>query len=146
MIGIIAIPLMLSGAIGLARADDNIPYSTVPMTTILKNLKDNGYIAIQKVKYKDGYYQAKAVNQHQQYVKLRISPQTGEVVNKEASSTQNKISMLEASKRVLAEGYSHIYKIEIDGSHYEVKAIDKHQKQVELTVDANSGKVSKDWF
>ncbi len=111
------------------------------------NLDKAGYIAVKKVEYDDGVYKVDAVNRQRQYVKVKVSAQTGKVISIKGTSSAKSISMLEAAQHVVAAGYQHIYRMTIDDDGYKVKATNKNDKKVKLKVNATTGKVSKDsWF
>ncbi len=52
--------------------------------------------------------------------------------------------MLDAVNKAEAAGYQRIYKVERDNNEYEMEALDKDGKQVELKVNASTGAISKE--
>lgn len=60
-----------------------------------------------------------------------------------ASEKKAQLSLREIAVRVEAEGYKDIEEIEREGETYEVCAKDKQGREVELTVNGNTGKVEK---
>ncbi|WP_147277501.1 PepSY domain-containing protein [Aquicella lusitana] len=130
---------------------DNLPATAVPLSAVITNLQTKGYNNIKEVKFEHGFYEAEAMNAQENEVKLEIDPKTNAITKtkigyKMKSMANPKISMLDAIKKVGAAGYHDIYKIEFKKDKYEVKALDKNNKEVELRVNANTGEVSKEWF
>ncbi len=122
---------------------NDAPTSSLPMSTILQNLKKAGYPAIEKVKFDDGKYKVEAINAQGQEETVYVNAQSGLVEAKQAKAA-NKVTALDAAQKVEAAGYHNIYKIDSEEDSYEVKAIDKNGKEVKLKVNATSGAVSKD--
>lgn len=60
-----------------------------------------------------------------------------------ASEKEARLSIRDIAARVEAQGYSDIEEIEREGQEYEVCAEDKQGREVELTVNARTGKVEK---
>lgn len=114
------------------------------MSVVLQNLQTSGYVAVQKIKLDDGFYKAEVINVQGEKVNVRIDPETGSVVDPKPS--QPAINILTAVNKIEAAGYHGIYKIESNGDKYDVKALDQNGKDVHLTVDVVTGKVSKKWF
>jgi uncharacterized membrane protein YkoI len=121
---------------------DSAPSNAMPMSGVLEKLQAQGYNVVKEVEFEDGSYEVKAMNTQGRMEKFNVNPQTGEIVNP-PKDNKNSISALEAVKKVEAEGYHGIYKVETEGRKYEVKALDKDGKKVELKVDGSSGKITK---
>lgn len=124
-------------------ADDVPPPNTVPMSTIIKKLKKEGYKIIEKIKYEDSVYEAEVFDDHGVKEKININPQTGQFPT---SKKVKRISILQATEKVEAAGYHGIYKVEYEDGVYEMKAFDKSNKKVKLKIDAESGKISEELF
>lgn len=60
-----------------------------------------------------------------------------------ASEKEARLSLREVAVRVEAEGYRDIEEIEREGESYEVCAEDKQGREVELTVNARTGRIEK---
>lgn len=121
---------------------DDIPTTSIQMSSILQNLQTKGYNNVKKIKFEDGEYEAKVINAQGREEKLHINPQTGAILNAPKAAQAN-ITALEAAKKVEAAGYHNIYKLEAeDGNEYEVKAIDKNGKKAELKVNATTGEIT----
>ncbi len=119
--------------------DDYIPFSAVPLATVVANLQAQGYKDIRKIKFDDGVYKAEVINDQGQKVKLRINPQTGKV-NPQARMHQS-ISMLDAIKKVQTIGYQRIYKVEFEHGVYKIEARDKQSEKVKVTINSQSGQI-----
>lgn len=59
------------------------------------------------------------------------------------AAAKARLSLREIAVRVEAEGYRDIEEIEREGEEYEVCAKDKQGREVELTVNAKTGKIEK---
>ncbi len=57
--------------------------------------------------------------------------------------TYSQITLLDAVKKAEAEGYHDFYKVEFEKNKYEIKALDKSGKKIELKIDANTGTISE---
>ncbi|HZW61337.1 MAG TPA: PepSY domain-containing protein [Candidatus Babeliales bacterium] len=139
---------MLSTLIALA---DNLPANTVPISAIIKNLQTKGYNNIKEVKFEHGFYEVEAMNSQEKEVKLEIDPKTNTITktkigHKMKSMANPKISMVDVIEKITAAGYHDVSKIEFKQDKYEVKVLDKNNKEVELRINANTGEVSKEWF
>jgi uncharacterized membrane protein YkoI len=115
-----------------------------PLSQILQSLQTQGYSIVRKIKFDDGIYKAEVINQQGKEVKIEVNAQTGKIIKPQGN--KNRLTLLEATQKAEKEGYHNIYKIEADDDEYEVKALDKDGKKVELEIDATTGKVSKKWF
>ena len=92
-----------------------------------------------------GNYEIAAINSQGMIKKLHVTP-TGTILD-EPKSTVKDLTALEAVKKVEAAGYSGIYKVDAEGNDtYEVKALSKEGKKVELDVASPSGKITKKWL
>lgn len=131
---------ILSCVIQTAMAN-GIPTNSLPMSQILKNLQSKGYKNIREVKFDDGIYEVEALDEQGNEHILRVSPKTGELI-KNQNIQNNAISILEVAQKIEAAGYHFIYKIESHGSHYDVEALSKEDKKVELKIDADTGKIT----
>jgi uncharacterized membrane protein YkoI len=135
--------LMFSLGSGVSIAEDFAPEGSKKMTTVLKNLKSAGYKAVGEIEYDDGVFKAKAMNAQNQFVKVRVDAKTGKVVKPKKNAAKKAIGLLKAAKKVESAGYSRIYEMETKPRAYKVKAFNKEGKRVELSVDADTGEISK---
>lgn len=133
--------IALSAQVTLA---DDIPTTTLQMSSILQKLQAQGYNNIQKIKFEDGQYEANVSDAQGQIKKLKIDPKTGKIINL-SKETQTYITALEAVKKVEAAGYHNIYELKVD-NEYEVKALDKEGNKKELEVNTKTGKVHTEGF
>lgn len=115
-----------------AWADNDIPPpGSIPMSTVLQNLKAKGYEIVPSVKFKDGNYEARAISAQGQKVTVAVNAKTGEVM---AAKTrmETTISTLQAVQTVEKAGYHSIYKITRHEDKYKVKALNKDNEKVEF--------------
>lgn len=125
-------------------ADVTSPKDTMKISAAIQKVQSNGYKIIREIKFKNGYYEAKVITPEGKKLDIRVNTKTGEV---EKPKSESKIlSMLEIIKKVQSAGYKNISKISFDDDEYEVDALDKHGKEVNLEIKADSGKIKKDWF
>lgn len=121
--------------------DDALPASSMPMSKILQNLQTKGMTVFYKVEFDDGFYKVVGLDATGNKVKLKINPTTG--VEEKFAETKPVLSMLEAVKRVEANGYHGITKIEAEDKGYEIKVFDKDNHRVELKIN-NKGQLTVD--
>lgn len=122
---------------------DKVPANALPMSKILQDLKDKGYITINEVEFKHGTYEVKAIGSQGNKIKLRVNPKTGQI-NDNKNNNANLMTMLTAVQKLEAAGYNNIYKIELEGSKYEIKAMSKEGKKVKLKLNTYTGEIKKD--
>ncbi len=123
---------------------DTVPASAMPLSKILENLQSKGYTIFREIEFLNGLYVTKAFNAQGQNLKIRINPQTGEIVEPKAQATT--LSLIDVTKKLENAGYHSITKISFDRGEYEAVALDKDGKQVDLDIDGKTGQVNKDWF
>ncbi|MDF3054263.1 MAG: hypothetical protein K0Q74_170 [Gammaproteobacteria bacterium] len=133
---------LLAFSTQIALAED-IPVSSAQMSSILQSLQAKGYNNVKKIKFTDGKYEARAVNAQGKIEKLDINAQTGAILDGKKPA-KKMITALEVATKVEAAGYRSIYKLEADSGKYEVRALDKDGKKVELEIDATTGEIKKD--
>lgn len=114
---------------------------TQPVSAILQILKNDGYLAIQKVELVNDEYQVQALDNEGEPVDIRINSHSGEIIS--MKKTDSHISMLEVVEKIEGVGYSGITSIAAQNSHYQVTAMGPDGKKTLLKVDAVTGKISK---
>ena len=125
---------------------DDIPTTLLPMSTILQDLQSKGYDNIRKIKFEHDVYEVEAISKQGTKIKLSVNPQTGKIANSPMMQ-KNSLSMRSIVQKVEAAGYHSIYKVKSEDNKYEIKALDKNNKKVELNVDAQTGEIKKEgWF
>lgn len=123
---------------------DEIPANAMPLSKILENLQSKGYTVFREIEFQNGLYVTKAFNSQGENLKIRINPQTGEIVEPKAKATT--LSLLDITKKLENAGYHSIAKIGFDRGEYEAIALDKEGKKVDLDIDGKTGEINKDWF
>lgn len=134
--GLICLMLFFNSAFA---APDVLPIQSV--STVLSQLKSQGYVAFEKIELKGEEYQVLAIGEDGVLTYIRINIHNGEVMEMKKASTH--ISMLDVVDKVEAKGYSSISKIETNNGNFIVQAISPSGKQVTLTIDAVSGELLK---
>jgi hypothetical protein len=132
---------------------DNMPKNPEPLSEVLTNLQSQGY-TVKRVQVQEGKYQMKGMDQQGHRVAMSVDPSNGEILNstqksgtsEPLNSNPGTLSALDAVKKVEQSGYHQVYKLETGTSEYDVSALDKDNKKMELTVDMKSGKISKKMF
>ncbi len=119
--------------------------SNVPMSTVLQNLKMNGYEIISKVDLDNGVFNIEAMSPQGKELSITMNAQSGEITSPQQNPLP-RISLPEAVKRVEGSGYHDIYMVEYDGGKYIVKTLDQKDKKVKLKVDGTTGEITKAWF
>lgn len=139
------LPLILTSSIALA--DEDVPNTGVmPLSSILQHLQAEGYKNIKEIEWEHQVYEAKVFDQNGQELELKITPQTGAILNKPATDTV-KISLEQAVIAIEKAGYSRISDIERKKHYYKAKAMNAQGKKIKLHVDITTGAVSQGgWF
>lgn len=72
-----------------------------------------------------------------------VAPRPANTQTAPKTAATPRLSIAQIAQRVEAEGYRDIEEIEREGTTYEVCAKDKDGKEVELTVNASTGRIEK---
>lgn len=118
--------------------------TTLPISSIIEKINAKGYKIIREVEYSNNVYKAEVLNKDGLKLNLVIDEKTG--VIKEPTEKSVHISILDAINKVEAAGYKDVYKIKCEDKKYEIGALNKDGKKVDLKVNAKTGEVSKEWF
>ncbi len=124
-------------------ADDQLPANAVSASTVLENLQKAGFTGVRKVKFENDVYEAVAINHEGRPVKVAVNPTDGQV-SKESKAMAAQLTILDAAKKVEKAGYTHISEIELEKNKFDVKALDKNGKKVDLEVDGQTGNIKED--
>ncbi len=141
-LNICGIALSVAMLSSTAMADDIPPTTAVPISKIVANIYSQGYDGINKIKYDDGVYKAKVVNKDGQEQNLYIDPTTGTVPAAKKTKTKE-INMTQAINAVPKDRCKTITEIEDSKGAYKVECLDANNQEVEVYIDAISGKVSQ---
>lgn len=117
----------------------------VPMSTVLQNLKMNGYEVISKVTLDEGVYTIEALSPQGKELSITMDARTGTITSPKENPLP-RVNLPDAVKRVEGSGYHDIYKVEYSGGKYIVRALDQKDKKVKLKVNGETGEISKAWF
>lgn len=120
---------------------DDMPANSMNMSNILSNLKNEGFVAVHEIKFDDKVFKAEVINSAGNEVDVRIDPLTGKILD--PKSEENKMSMMDAAKKVEAAGFHNIYSMESEDHGFEIKAMDKDGKKTEIKIDAAGNMTSK---
>lgn len=125
-----------------AVADDIPPTTAVPISKVVANIYSQGYDGINKIEYNDGVYKAKVINKNGQEQNLYIDPTTGTVPAVKKSKAKE-INMTQAISAVPKDRCKTITEIENSKGAYKVECLDSNNQEVDVAIDAISGKVSQ---
>jgi hypothetical protein len=127
------------------------PANTMSVVQVLNNLQSKGYANVYKIEFEDGAYKVKMISTDGKVTELKLNPQTGAIIETKQETSNRKLpalslTVLQAAQKVEAAGYHGVYKIKMESNEFEVEALDQNNKKVDLNVDGQSGKITKDWF
>jgi uncharacterized membrane protein YkoI len=117
----------------------------LPMSTVLQNLKMNGYEIIGKVELENDVYDIDAMSPQGKELAITMNAHSGEITSPKQNPLP-RISLMEAVRRVEGSGYHQVSKVEYGSGKYVVKALDEKDKKVKLKVDGTTGEITKAWF
>lgn len=117
----------------------------VPMSSVLQNLKMNGYEIVSKVELENDVYEIEAMSPQGKELSITMNAHSGEITSPKENPLP-RISLPEAVKRVEGSGYHDISKVEYSSGKYVIKALDEKDKKVKLKVDGTTGEITKPWF
>ncbi len=110
------------------------------MIMILQNLKSGGYVIVEKIKYDGGVYKADVIDAQGNDSTVTVD-EAGKVT---APAKVTKITLMDAVKKAQAAGYNNIYYIEKEDHGFEIKAVGKDGKKMELEFNVSGNMTSKD--
>jgi|GEM_PF-2502241 len=117
----------------------------VPMSTVLQNLKMNGYEIISKIELDKEVFDINAISPQGKEIPIIMNAHTGELTSPKENPIPH-VSLSDAVKRVEGSGYHNISMVEYNGSKYIVRTLDQKNKKVKLKIDGNTGEITKAWF
>jgi uncharacterized membrane protein YkoI len=126
-------------------APDKVAEPIIPMSTVLQNLKMNGYEIVSKVDLDSDVFNIDALTPQGKELSITMNAHSGEITSPKENPAP-RLSLVEAVKRVEGSGYHDISKVEYSGGKYIVKARDEKDKKVKLKVDGDTGDIAKAWF
>lgn len=112
-----------------------------PVSAVLKKLKMDGYVAINKVELLNGEYEIHGLDSDGKQVAIKLNSHTGEVIS--MIKKDSYITMAEAVDKIESLGYSNFSLIQADGNAYLVIAIAPNGSKNRLTVNATTGELTK---
>lgn len=131
--------------------DRYVPPPKVDMVNVLQKLQTAGYCWVKKIKFDDGVYKLKGMNDRGEKVRATLNSDVVELpANLPFSKIQPKtlptISMLQAVQKVIAGGYNDVRQVDVEKNVYEIEAFDSKGKEVDLEVNKTTGVIEKEWF
>lgn len=159
---ILMLPLIISCSMAFADSTTTVMTTTtattqstmtMPLSSILQQLRAKGFVCVKKIKMVNGVYEATAINKSGEAFKLHIDPQTGAILDKNTVRSLNKkmmmnmpnISMVQAAANIEKAGYTQIKEIKCACHHdyYKAEAMNASGETVDLTVNKTTGVVSQ---
>ncbi len=139
--GLLILPQFTLAAEPLAAKET----ATLAMSTVLNNLKINGYDMISKVELDKEVFNIQAITPQGKELSITMNAHSGEITNPKHNPIPQ-VSLVEAVKRVEGSGYHELSMIKYSGGKYIVKAFDEKDKKVKLKVDGETGDIKQAWF
>ena len=127
-------------ALALALA---LPASATPVNdagTALTRISEAGYHAPFELEYRHGYWVAETTTSDGLRITALVDPDTGDVAAFDARGN-GAISSSQVRAQVLAAGYVRVKDIEFDDGFWEVEAIDRFGREIDLIVHPISGAI-----
>lgn len=140
----------IQSSFAAAEAHKNPP-PKVTMIEMMQKLQKGGYHEINSIEYdgKEKAYEVKGLDDKGIKVEAKLSDDLAKLpkglpFSKTEPKALPQVTMMEAMKKVMDAGYHDACKLEVaKNANYEVAALDKDGKKVDLKVDSKTGKVSK---
>ena len=101
-------------------------------------LEAQGYTKVNDVEFDDGMWKADARSADGQRVELRIDPATGKVYPEDAVA---QLSEADVRAKLTAAGYANVHDVEFDDGVWTAEADDANGREVDLTLDPDTGRV-----
>ncbi len=122
----------------------------ITIAGILQKLQTAGYALIKEIKYENGVYRVKGLDDSGAEVKALISADTGEIPANlrfsKVKPVETPIDVFQAVQKIVDKGYSDIRQLDSKKTCYEIKVFDSKGKKIEFKVDKITGSVSRDWL
>src|SRR5688572_4228107 len=122
-----------------APAQDETP-PNIPVSTVLQNLKMNGYEIVTKIELTKDLYNINVLTPQGKDVTVTMKAQSGEITSPKQNPSPQ-VTFAEAVKRVEGSGYHDITSISFSGDTYLVYATDPNNKKVKLKVNSETGEI-----
>ena len=101
-------------------------------------LEAQGYTKVNDVEFDDGVWKADARSADGQRVELRIDPATGKVYPEDAVA---RLGEADVRAKLSAAGYANVHDVEFDDGMWTAEAEDADGRDVELSLDPDTGRV-----
>ncbi|TWI10238.1 PepSY domain-containing protein [Aerolutibacter ruishenii] len=128
---------MLGALLALAA---NVAWAQDAMTSaqVRAKLQAQGYTAVNDVKFEDGVWKADARSANGNRVDVRLDATTGEVYPDEQVAN---LTEADVRARLAEAGYTNVHDLDYEDGIWNAEADDPTGKDVELKIDAKTGKV-----
>lgn len=143
------VPAVFAQSSSVAASSTQAGWLTIPQ--LHDRLEAAGYTAIDDIESEKDGYEVKATDREGRRVELDVHPVTGEVLKTETKSDKSRddsrnqradwLTIPQLYGKLEAAGYTGIDEIEREKNGYEVKAIDRDGRRVELDVHPVTGEV-----
>jgi hypothetical protein len=114
---------------------------TQPVSTILKSLQNQGYIAVKQLQLEGDQYFVQALNYKGDVVNITINSHSGEIMALKKLDAH--LPTLDVVEKVEALGYTGITYIQSEDNSFLINATGPTGEKTRLHVDATTGEVLK---
>lgn len=127
------------------------PPPKVTMIEMVQKLQKGGYHAINSIEYegKEKAYEVKGLDDNGMKVEAKLSDDIAKLpktlpFSKAEPKALPQVTMVQSIEKVMAGGYHDVCKVKVEkDANYEIAALNKDGKKVELKVDSKTGEVRK---
>jgi hypothetical protein len=105
---------------------------------IKSDIASAGYQEVRGLRFKDGVWMAKARGGNDNWVHIKVGPNTGKVYEADAPSRLNED---EIKAKLTAQGYQNVHDVEFDDGLWSADAKSPQGEDVDLLVDPDDGSV-----
>jgi len=135
------------GAGSLAAARETLPAKSLPLSTLLTTLENQGFSSIVEAKFDDGLWEVECLR-GANGVELNVDPVTGKIVSEHADHIKEKPAANHQTATMIVKlveeaGYNPVLEVEWERDHWEVEA-DNQQGHRKLKLHAETGKILSD--
>ncbi|MBS0349960.1 MAG: PepSY domain-containing protein [Proteobacteria bacterium] len=114
---------------------------TQSVSTILKNLQNQGYIAVKQLQLEGDQYFVQAISDKGEAVNIAINSHSGEIMALKKIDVH--LPMLDVVEKVEALGYTGITYIQSEDGSFIINAVGPSGEKSHLQVNATTGEIAK---
>jgi hypothetical protein len=114
------------------------------ISKVVKIVEKEGYVAVRKIKLKEGIYLVEAFTTQGQRLKIKVDPKTYVIL--EPKTIKPRFTISELAQKIQDFGFTEIYSFETEDDGYNVIASNKDRQKVKLFINAFTGKITDSLF